>query len=349
MALKHLDISSSAAGSKGRPYYSSYSDVSVAMRELAFGNNLAIIDLSHVPELEHLSVANCYRLGGLDISSCSRLRHLDISGLELIPAEAGQGSGERSPPGLLSGLAGCTSLEALLWDSGPMHALDLQQHTSLLSLNVANSPRLHTLHLPLSLHSLNCSGCCEIRGLNVGSSQLPNLTTLDARDMAGLSDVNFSTQLKHLTLGAPSIEHLDLTEAAQLESVTINHGDMQQSASLRTLLLPKTAVLRHVSVHNSRQLQHLDVSSLPKLASLSVVQVAVRHLDISSAGGIRELCVKGTLATPLSLQHCTSLETLEISNEVSQGAMVDMSRCTNLKSITVEYRPGNTATVMLSK
>ncbi|PKY50280.1 L domain-like protein [Rhizophagus irregularis] len=237
--------------------------------------------------------------------------------------------------------------------------VDLSELSKLTNLSVTKCPNIITLNYSTGLTDLEVSGS-QLK--EIGLSRLTKLTSLSVTDCQKLTGLDCSsTKLTSLKIiNCPQLNKI--IDKSQISGIWINESKSKTKnlyvrgySNLSTLDCLKTG-FTNLEINGCSQLNEVDLSKLPKITSLSVIDCSnLSNLDCSSTGltslkisGCYRLekfdCSKLPKLTSLSAIDCLKLTKLDCSNseitdlEVSDLIELNCSN-TSIKELSLNLCP----------
>jgi Leucine-rich repeat (LRR) protein len=284
-------------------------------------SQLTKVDLSRLPKLKSLSVTKCPNLTTLNCSStgltsleirdCSQLQEFDLSKLPKLTSLSVTDCRK------LTGLD-CSSPELInleISDSSQFEKFDLSKLPKLKSLSVTKCSNLTTLNFSSTgLTSLEINDCSQLK--EIGLSKLPKLTSLSVAKCPNIATLNCST-------GLTSLEIINCSQLRITDSFKFKHKSLYvRGYSNLSDLDCLEAGFNSLKISNCSQLNEIDLSKLPKITSLSVIDCSkLTKIDCSSTG-----------LTCLKVSGCYNLKKIDLSNlpELTSLSVIDCLSLTNL-------------------
>ncbi len=191
----------------------------------------------------------------------------------------------------LAGVRYLTELTTLICPGKNLEALDLSGLKKLKELECQNN----------RLASLNLSGCASLVSIDCSGNQLTEL------DLSGL------TKLKTLNCGNNLLEALNTSEARSLELLWVVKN------RLSALNVENNTKLKKLDAHGNSSLAEARFGKNSSLDWLNLNGTAVRELDLTGCGKLRQLAVKlpGANLYQLARKTRSGTATLYTENEVT--------------------------------
>ena len=296
------------------------------------GNNLSTLDVTALTKLENLECYACQLRNTIDLTHCPMLKTLDVGVNNFTTIDL---SANTKLTSLNANRAYIRELDVSMCpDLETIEYVSAEYLECLESINVTGCTKLTTLNCPYNkLTSLDVSTCTALQRLNCSYGNLTSLT--------GVSNC---TELIYLVCNNCSLTSIgDVTGCKDLALISCNNNSLTGEQDLTGL-----AKLGTLYCQNNR-LTSLKLDGCTKLSVFFCQNNRLPSLDLSDARMTRLNCSGNPLTTldvsgkeleVLLCQNCTSLKTLDISNNKLYddntyfvGGAFSIAGCTALEEI----------------
>ena len=317
---------------------------------LRSGAEVCSYDFSKHPGLEYLQLYNVTTDEpefNLDLSACTKLKTVII-------AEMG-----------LSSIALPESVENLEfrdWTKSNLTELNLGGYTNLKSVDI-NVRSLYHL-IPVSIILSDCTSLVSVdlygRMASVDLSGCSSLAECSLDGIAeGLTSVDLSgcTSPMHLNVGRTLLSELDLSGTG------VKECDIASNKNLTSVSFAGCGNLESCTVSENAIIGTLDFSSCQSLKTIDAGNGSnpiIESVGLSGCSSLEEFTLSGARLTGLDLSDCTSLEYLDVKDNLMQAyglnamfrTMYDRSSEPVTGSLFVSGNPGESdcdRTIVLNK
>lgn len=214
--------------------------------------------------------------------------------------------------------------------------------SKLTSLQLVNQDGLTLLDASdneLTFENLDLSGAPNLQNLNLDNNDIVRLNLMPFEKLQLFSINNnhrFTTAvfadknvLQNISINNGDLAHFYPKPMPELRYLTLDNGDLTEFE-----LNDNYPKLQKLSLAGHKNLERLDITTLPQLEELNISHTAISVINTTRNKQLTTLKAAHTQLSNLTLTYNTSLQTIDVA--CTKISRLDVSKLSKLKNITID-------------